>query len=217
MKKLLYILALTLICTASFAQQNNRPQGQSQSQNQNQRPKFDPEQYKKNQENFIKDKVSLTNEESQKFFPLLFEMQQKQRENQGAIHQQMWKAQNTQKDEDFENILKEILRLQSENNKIEETYYLKFHKILSWKKIFKVRTALADWNNFILSMFSPQNAAANAQRWMRRPDFQNFNQNFNRMNNGNRNNGPMQFPGFPRPNGQNGQPNNGQQPKTQSK
>ena len=156
MKKFIYILAMTLICTATFAQQNNQ-------QGQNQRPKFDPEQYKKNQENFIKDKVSLTNEESQKFFPLLFEMQQKQRENQGAIHQQMWKAQNTQKDEDFENILKEILRLQSENNKIEETYYLKFHKILSWKKIFKVRTALADWNNFILSMFSPHNADAHAR------------------------------------------------------
>lgn len=197
MKKFIYILAMTLICTATFAQQNNQ-------QGQNQRPKFDPEQYKKNQENFIKDKVSLTNEESQKFFPLLFEMQQKQRENQGAIHQQMWKAQNTQKDEDFENILKEILRLQSENNKIEETYYLKFHKILSWKKIFKVRTALADWNNFILSMFSPQNAA-NSQRWMRRPDFQNFN----RIG-GNRSNGPVQFPGFPRP-------NNGQQKNQQSK
>ena len=144
MKRITLLLVATLLFTVSYAQQPQ--QGQQ----------FSPEQFQKHMENFIKEQAKLTDEEAQKFFPLLTEMQSKQRKNSQLVREQMKKGRQAQSDEEFNKILKTVNELEIANKELDETYNKKFSAVISWKKIFQVRQAIERYNMMALRNFTPQ-------------------------------------------------------------
>lgn len=163
MKQLILILYFAL----AFATVSAQPKFPTQ-----QKQQFSPEQFQKHMESYIKWAAQLTDDEAQKFFPMLSEMQKKQRENSHQIRQQMQKGNNAKTEAEFENILKETTRLESLNKKLDSDYNKKFKTVLSWKKIYKVRQALEQYNMMALQRFTPQGGMRNGM-----PGFGGANQN----------------------------------------
>lgn len=142
MKSYLLTFIFVLVATTVSAQQNKM--------------QFSPEQFQKHMEAFIKGAAQLTDAEAQKFFPMLAEMQKQQRENSHQIRVEMQKGSKAKTEEEYANILREVTRLENLNTKLDETYNKKFKTVLSWKKIFKVRQALEQYNMMALQRFTPQ-------------------------------------------------------------
>ncbi len=156
MKRLLFIIICLCIGTTTFAQQ------QGNNGNQWVRP-FSPEAFNQQLDAFVQKEAELTPQECQKFFPLMHEMMNKQREIGGKIQYTIGLGFSAKTEADYERIITWITDLEVESKKIEQTYYKKkFHTVLSWKKIHKVRTALQRFNMEALRHFSPQN---NKRKW----------------------------------------------------
>ena len=67
---------------------------------------------------------------------------------------------------EYEDIISKVTSLELESKKVEQTYYKKFHTVLSWKKIHRVRIALGKWNMELLRQFSPQQAGGQPDGWL---------------------------------------------------
>ena len=166
MKRYIAIFALIALPLSMTAQQNNRqwnpgtpPQGHwnpGARQNGFGQQQFSPEAFKQRLEQFVTQHAGLTQQECQKFFPLLHEMLSKQRQVQNKINANLRKGNDAKSESDFERLLKENAELEIENNRIELAYYQKFHKVLSWEKIHKVKGALYLFNMEALRKFTPQ-------------------------------------------------------------
>lgn len=158
-KKILTFACCLFIATAMSAQF-----GQS-----NQGPKpFSPEAYNQSLENFVRDKADLTQQECQKFFPMMHEMLNKQRDVTGKIHMVMFKGSSAKTEADYEQCITQITDLEVQSKKIEQVYYKKFHNVLSWEKILKVRNALYRFSMEALQKFTPQRGQQSAPNWMQR-------------------------------------------------
>ncbi len=157
MKRLFFIIICLCIGTIAFAQQDDK------NSNPWVRP-FSPEAFNQQLDAFVQKEADLTPQECQKFFPLMHEMMNKQREIGGKIQYTIGLGFSAKTEADYEKIISWITDLEVESKKIEQTYYKKkFHSVLSWKKIHKVRTALQRFNMEALRHFSPQNN--NRRRW----------------------------------------------------
>lgn len=170
MKQIILIITILLSTVTANAQQ----QQQQWNQGQKQPKQFSPEEFRKNMEGFIKHEAGLSDAEAEKFFPMLAEMQSKQRMNSHLINQQMRKGHNAKSEAEYEKILSYILELEEANNELTKKYYKKFHTILSWEKIYKVRAAVEHFNMLALSRFSPGggmgfNRWPNGQQWQWKP------------------------------------------------
>jgi len=156
----IYAIIFILMCTTTiWAQQY----GQKQNQ-QNQRQFFSPEMFNHALEEFVKKEADLNDNECHKFFPLMHEMMNKQRDVNGKIQRTTMKGFSAKTESDFEQIITEITNLEVESKKLEQKYYKKFNTVLSWQKIHKVRFALSRWNVEVLNMFRPQQSQ-NRQGW----------------------------------------------------
>jgi hypothetical protein len=164
MKRIYFILICLSYTVATFAQWgNNQRQGQNQQQTeqrnqwqqQGQR-QFSPELFNKQLEQFVKNNAGLSASECQKLFPLMHEMLNKQREVNGKIQYTISQGFGDKEEKEYEDIITKVTNLEVESKKIEQTYYKKFHTILSWKKIYRVRFALSRWNMEVLRMLNPQ-------------------------------------------------------------
>ncbi len=145
MKKIITLslcLFLTMLTTAE-AQENKRP-------------KFSPERYKARMEKFITEEAGLTKEEGDKFFPMLHEMMEKQREVNKECFHKMKKCDEAKSEADYKQMITDLNELEIKNKQIEKDYYDKFHPALSWEKIFKVRKALHKFNMEALKRFTPK-------------------------------------------------------------
>lgn len=168
------LVLLTSICISAQNPGGNggRPQ--------NGRREFSPELYMKALNEFVAREAKLTEAESAKFFPILNEMFAKQHQIVGQQRELMMKSwKNTNQNEDeYENLVTKLTALEVESKKVEQTYYKKFHSVLSWKKIFAVRIALQRFQVEALNRFQPGQGRGN-----------NMNRNFNnqqpRWNNNN--------------------------------
>lgn len=180
------IICLCTITAISYAQQNN---GQR-----NQRQFFTPEAYNQGLEEFVKNEAGLNDEECKKFFPLMHEMMNKQREVNSQIQQVMAKGFSAKTEADYEQIITKSINLEIENRKVEQMYYKKFHSVLSWKQIHKVRIALSRYSMEALRRFVPNYPQNNQRNWQGMPNGGNRNGN----NNNNRGMFPQfgQFPQF---------------------
>ena len=58
-------------------------------------------------------------------------------------------------EDEYEKIIAKVLNTDVEMAKIEQTYYKKFHTILTWKKVFAVRMALNKFKMEALNQFQP--------------------------------------------------------------
>lgn len=101
-----------------------------------------PEQFRAKQKAFLTEKAGLTDEEAAKFFPLYFELQDRKKE----LNDEAWKQLRKGKDENvsekqYEEILEEVYDARIASDRLDKTYFEKFKKILSCKKIYLVQKA----------------------------------------------------------------------------
>lgn len=145
MKKSVLLMLCAFFALSIFAQQHEGGK----------RSKFSPERYKRNLEEFVVKKVCLTEAEAKVFFPVYHEMKDKQRALGREINKLMKEGRNAQNESDYKRIVEKTVELELEQKKIESTYNKKFHTILSWEKIFKVKRALREFNMEALKRFYP--------------------------------------------------------------
>lgn len=184
MKRIFVILISLWWCTAqTYAQWNNqqRPQQggadrQNQVAGQHQQRQFSPELFNQKLEQFVKNDAKLSDTECQRLFPLMHEMLNKQREINGKIQYTISQGFGDKGEAEYEQIINKVTDLEVESKKIEQIYYKKFHSILSWKKIYRVRFALSKWNVEALRIFNP--AQQNRQQgWQSQRHFGQNNPN----------------------------------------
>ena len=120
-----------------------------------QRREFSPELFKKKLEIFISKEAGLTPAEGQRFFPMLHEMMEKQRKNSDKGRDMLRAAGECASESQYEQVLEQSCTLEIENKKIEKQYLRKFHTVLSWKKIYKVRRAMFRFQIEALKRFAP--------------------------------------------------------------
>ncbi|MCR5312861.1 MAG: hypothetical protein K6E54_04320 [Bacteroidaceae bacterium] len=152
MKKIITYTALFLISFSSFAQiqTNGDPRENGPKK------EFSQQMFKKALEEFVTKEANITPQEGEKFFPLLHEMMETQRKNKDQSRLLFKKLHSTNLSEnEYEQIVKKSLELDIEDAKIQQTYYKKFHNILSWEKICKVRHSLTKFHMELLKSFSP--------------------------------------------------------------
>lgn len=149
----LFIVFSLFLCTALSAQQH--PRQQPKGNGQPERKEFSPEAFNRQMEQFITDRAGLTSEEAKAFYPLMHEMLAKQRTNNEQQRQLMEKCGPSATERDYEEAIMRSLELEQENKRIEQTYYKRFHDVLSWEKIHKVKSALVDFQMEALRRFAP--------------------------------------------------------------
>lgn len=116
---------------------------------------FTPEEYEKNLEAFITERACLTPDEASKFFPLLKEMRNAQRQI-GMQQRKMQKPSKENNEEECKRIVINMTNMELKHREIEQLYYTKkFPKVLSWNKILRVRIALEQFKMEALRIFSP--------------------------------------------------------------
>lgn len=100
------------------------------------------EEFRAKQQAFITEKAELTQEEAAKFFPLYFELQDRKKE----LNDEAWKLMRQGKNESttetqYEEILEGVYDARIASDRLERTYFEKFKKILSCKKIYLIQKA----------------------------------------------------------------------------
>ena len=151
MKRIFSYIIVCLLFSVNL-QAQNIPNGRQHRQEHRQ---FNPEEFDKWMESYITNEVGLNAEEGKKFFPLLKEMRIKQFKNDQQGREIMGKLNDNSSEADYEEAINRVLELDLQNRKIEKEYYKKFHSVLSWKKIHKVRFAIQKFNMEALRRFTP--------------------------------------------------------------
>ena len=101
-----------------------------------------PDEFRAKQKAYIIEKAGLTKEEAAKFFPLYFELQdQKKEQNDKA-----WNLIRQGKDEktteaQYDAIMEGVYDARIASDRLDKTYFAKFKKILSAKKLYLVQKA----------------------------------------------------------------------------
>lgn len=122
MNKSLLIILTLLFSVVTFAQQE--------------KPKFDAAKFERELAQFIKTEACLTSTESQKFFPLYCEMRKKQK----TLFEQMrrYRHADLSNEKACEEAIREQDRMDVELKELQQTYHVKFMKIMSASKVLKV-------------------------------------------------------------------------------
>lgn len=147
--KTLRIFSLIVLFTTITASAQNSQQARPV------RRTFSPEQYRQELEHFVAWDAGLTPGESFLLFPMLHEMMERQRKANDEARQLMMQCDENTTEEQYAYILDRCLTLEVNAKKIERDYYKKFHRVLSWRKVHKVRTAMFKFNMHALSRFAP--------------------------------------------------------------
>jgi len=150
MKRISLIVLSILMSVGAFAQ-NEGPQ----------RREFNPEEYWKSLEEFVTREAGLTEEEAAGVFPLIKEMRGEQRKNGRRAMEIIRSVNDGTTDAEYGTKVKQLLEIDVQNKQIEETYFKKFHEVLSWEKVFKVRHALYNFDREALNKFRPPHRRPN--------------------------------------------------------
>jgi len=143
--KRLGLFLLTILVNLSVFAQNDNPQ----------RMDFSPEEYWKNLQEAVTKDAQLTDSEVEAFFPLLKEMMGEQRKNNSKSMEILRSVNQGTTEAEYGTKVKQLLELDVQNRQIEENYYKKFHTVLSWEKVFRVRGALWRFNREALNRYRP--------------------------------------------------------------
>ena len=87
---------------------------------------------------------------------MLKEMMEEQHKNSRKSFEVYRSCNEGTTESEYGTAVKKLLELEVENRRIEETYYKKFHTVMSWEKVFNVRRALRHWNREALNRFNPR-------------------------------------------------------------
>lgn len=101
-----------------------------------------PEEFRAKQKAFIIERAGLSKEEAAKFFPVYFELQDRKKQ----LNDEAWKLIRSGKDEktteaQYGEILEGVYDARIASDRLDKTYFEKFKKILSNKKIYLVQRA----------------------------------------------------------------------------
>ncbi|WP_294616190.1 hypothetical protein [uncultured Bacteroides sp.] len=101
-----------------------------------------PDEFRAKQKTYIIEKAGLTKEEAAKFFPLYFELQDKKKEQ----NDKAWNLIRQGKDEktteaQYDAIMEGVYDARIASDRLDKTYFAKFKKILSAKKLYLVQKA----------------------------------------------------------------------------
>lgn len=131
-KKALLLIAC-MVCLTVSAQE---PRGEAP------RPRMTPEEYQTRQKEFIARHAELTEEESEAFFPLYFELQDKKHKLNGQAWKQV-RAVRPQEltEEDCNTMIDALADTKIECANLEKQYLVEFKKILPAKKLMRVQMA----------------------------------------------------------------------------
>lgn len=136
----------------SLKADNNHPNDVSQGEK-GQRD-FSPEQFRRDLITFVSRAAGFTAEESKVYFPLFFEMKDKQRsvEHQKG-HALRQAARASMNERDCQRVLKEIAALSAKSQRIEKQFMDQMQKRLGAKKLVKAINADRDFGrNFFRKM-----------------------------------------------------------------
>lgn len=145
MKRLFVNILICCFSVAAMAQ-GNHPQ----------RRDFSPEEYWNGLRDFVTREASLTTEEADGFIPMLKEMMEEQHKNNRRSFELIRSCNEGTTESEYGTAVKQLLEIEVDNKRIEETYYKKFHTVMSWEKVFKVRHALYKFNREALNRFNPR-------------------------------------------------------------
>ena len=148
MKKVILTLLLVIAATVTFA---------------NPEPKFDPNRYNAELQQYITREAALSPQEAAKFFPLYREMQQKQRILFQQVHRYK-RIKPTDEKSCRENIEK-CDELDVQIKELQQLYHNKFLKILPASKVYDILKAE---DKFHRQMFNPQRNRNNDRQNKRR-------------------------------------------------
>ena len=130
MKRLVVLLTMVICLTSLYAQDTKRHE------------RLSAEQFQARQQEYLTKAAELTEQEAAAFFPLYFEMKQKQK----TVQDEAWKlfregSKDGAKDGSYEEILDSFTESQLNSARLEKTYLEQFRKILSDKKIYRIKRA----------------------------------------------------------------------------
>jgi len=116
---------------------------------------FSPEQYRKELQEFITKEVGLTIMESEAFFPMFFEMQDKQRESRDKVRDVMDSIDDNASEEEYQSLIELMNKQDIVERQIEQSYIKKFHKVISYKKIYEAKKAERKFSMKALAKYAP--------------------------------------------------------------
>ena len=101
-----------------------------------------PDEFRAKQKAYIIEKAGLTKEEAAKFFPVYYELQDRKKQ----LNDEAWDLIRKGKGENiteaqYEEILNGIYDARIATDRLDKTYFERFKKILSCKKLFEVQRA----------------------------------------------------------------------------
>lgn len=102
---------------------------------------------------FYTEKICLTADEAQVFWPVFNELQQKKGQLHHKISEQFRNAKKDEKGEriiDFVKVTDDMINFKVQESSLDKCYHEKFKKILSPEKLFKYYTAEREWTNNLL-------------------------------------------------------------------
>ena len=115
------------------------------------------EEFKARQQAFITEYAQLTETEAEAFFPLYFELQERKRE----LNEEIWNLLKTGNEKNinekkYEEILEGVYDTRLSIDRLEKSYFEKFKKVLSFKKIYKVQKAEMRFHREVLKNFGEE-------------------------------------------------------------
>lgn len=142
MKKILTLILLSLILALPTLAQRSGD---------GERPHFDPAKFKARMESYIREKANLTQEESDKFFPVYFEMKNAQLDVYKKMHA-LKKEQRNHPENDACKTVSKITAQKVKLAEIEQTYFAKMCKIVGGEKVLRVMNAEDTFHRDMLKM-----------------------------------------------------------------
>ncbi len=123
------------------------------------------EEFREKQKAYIIERVKLTEEEADKFFPIYFELQGKKKE----LNDRVWELLRQGEDENiseaqFDSIMEGVYDARIASNRLEKTYYAKFRKILSAKKVYEVQKAEMHFHRDLLKQMGKERGGKAPQK-----------------------------------------------------
>ena len=130
MKRFVLLLTMVVAVASLNAQERTR------------RERLSPEQFQAKQQEYLVKVAELTDQEAKEFFPLYFEMKQKQK----TMQDEAWKlfregSKDNAKEGSYKEINDAFTESQLNSARLEKEYLDKFRRILPDKKIFLIRSA----------------------------------------------------------------------------
>ena len=143
MKRFAILLILSLFMTGISAQNQDKDEARKQRW----------EEMKVKRAAFYSEKICLTAEEAQQFWPVYNELQEKKEKLHRSMSEQF---RNAKKDADGKKIIDyakacdDMINMRVQEITLEKIYHAKFKKILNPEKLFKYYGAEREWANKLL-------------------------------------------------------------------